>query len=139
MTAVAFLFLVFAFGAFCLDSSRDVLAKIAILGLFISLASLGDRSSFEALFYGKVSYHNFALVRHVGFGDLTFLLFGAMGCLLYVAFNEALDTEPARKRAIPGGFSGIREPKFVNAEIRPPKEKIERPKRSCCNNCRYTH
>jgi hypothetical protein len=95
MTTATFLVLVFAFGALCLDSSRDVLAKIAILGLFTGLASLDDRISFETLFYGKVSYHNHSLVRHVGTGDLMFVLLGAMGCLLYIAFNESSDTKSA--------------------------------------------
>jgi len=123
MATAVYLLLIVAFVVLCLDSSRDALAKIAIFGLFTSWLWRGDRSSYEALFYGKVSYHNFALVRHVGFGDLTFVLLGAMGCLLYIAFNEALDAESAPKRAIPGAFSGIREPKFVDAEIRPPEEK----------------
>ncbi|HLX85814.1 MAG TPA: hypothetical protein VKR59_18085 [Terriglobales bacterium] len=123
MTTAAFLPLVFAFGALCLNSSRDVLAKIAIVGLFTCLASLDDKSSFEALFYGKLTYQNHSLVRHVGFGDLTFLLFGATACLLYIAFNEALDTEAAPKIAIPRTSFGTRDPKFVHAVIRPPSEK----------------
>jgi hypothetical protein len=121
MAMAVYLLLIVAFVALCLDSSRDVLAKIAIFGLFTSWLWRGDRSSYEALFYGKVSYHNFALVRHVGFGDLTFVLLGAMGCLLYIAFNEDLDLESASKRAVSESRRTPQLPKFVDAEIRPPE------------------
>jgi len=123
MATAVYLLLMVAFVALCLDSSRDALAKIAIFGLFTSMFWFEDRNCFEELFYGEVHYHNLPLVRHVGFGDLTFVLLGAMGCLLYIAFNEALDTESAPKRAIPEAFSCIRERKFVDAEIRAPEEK----------------
>jgi len=123
MATAAYLLLLFAFGALCLDSSRDVLAKIAVFGLFTSWLWRGDRSSFELLFYGKVSYHNLSLVRHVGLGDLTIVLLGAMGSLLYIALNEDLDTESSPKRATRGqALSDAREPEFLDAEIQPTEE-----------------
>jgi len=74
------------------------------------------------LFYGKVSYHDFSLVRHVGLGDLTIVVLGAMGSLLYIAFNEDLDTESSPKRAAAGqALSDALEPEFLDAEILPPE------------------
>jgi hypothetical protein len=93
MATVVYLLLVFGFVALCLSASRDGLAIIAIFGFFTTMFWRGDRNSFEELFYGRAIYHNLSLVRHVGFGDLTIVLLGTTGALLYIAVNEDLDTE----------------------------------------------
>ena len=61
-----------------LHISPEVLAKIAVVGWCTSWFWRGDRISFEEMFYGDWSYHNFSLVRHVGFGQLTIVLLA--GC-----------------------------------------------------------
>ena len=79
--------------------SPEVLAKIAVVGWFTSWFWRGDRISFEEMFYGDWSYHNFSLVRHVGFGQLTIVLLGVMLALFLVSRSEDIDSE-----SIPHGF-----------------------------------
>jgi len=128
MATLIYMLLVVAVVALWLSPSRDGLAITAIFGLFTSLFWRRDMRSFEMLFYGDVHYevtryHYLALVRHVRFGDLTIVLLGAMGALLYIAFNEDLDTESSSKSAIIGeAFPDSREPEFLSAEILPPVE-----------------
>jgi len=75
------------------------------------------------LFFGKASYYNLSLFRHVGFGDLTIALLGVMGILLFIAINEDLDTEsPPKSAKIEEALSYPREPEFLHAEILPPEE-----------------
>ena len=78
MAAAIYLLLVVALIALCFSCSPEVLAKIAVVGWCTSWFWRGDRISFEEMFYGDWSYHNFSLVRHVGFGQLTIVLLA--GC-----------------------------------------------------------
>jgi hypothetical protein len=120
---LVYLILVFALGTLCLSPSRLGLARIAVFGLLASCFWRGDRIDFELLFYGKISYDNSGLIRHVGFVDLTIAFLGALGALLYIAVNEDLDTESSPKKAKIGeAFSGSRETEFLDAEILPPEE-----------------
>jgi len=116
MATVSYLLLMVAFGALCLTSSRDVLAKIAIFGFFTSWFWRGDRRSFEVLFYGDVHYevtryHYLGIVSHVGFGDLTIVLLGAMGSLLYIALKEDLDLEPVTESSATIASTDVEKPR----------------------------
>jgi len=88
MAAAIYLLLVVALIALCFSCSPEVLAKIAVVGWFTSWFWRGDRISFEEMFYGDWSYHNFSLVRHVGFGQLTIVLLGVMLALFLVSRSE---------------------------------------------------
>jgi hypothetical protein len=68
MAAAIYLLLVVALIALCFSCPLEVLAKIAVVGWCTSWFWSGDRISFEEMFYGDWSYHNFSLVTHVGFG-----------------------------------------------------------------------
>ena len=99
MAAAIYLLLVVALIALCFSCSPEVLAKIAVVGWFTSWFWRGDRISFEEMFYGDWSYHNFSLVRHVGFGQLTIVLLGVMLALFLVSRSEDIHSE-----SIPHGF-----------------------------------
>ena len=68
--------------------TRSVGEDIAVVGWCTSWFWRGDRISFEEMFYGDWSYHNFSLVRHVGFGQLTIVLLGVMLALFLVSRSE---------------------------------------------------
>jgi len=91
MAAAIYLLLVVALIALCFSCSPEVLAKIAVVGWFTSWFWRGDRISFEEMFYGDWSYHNFSLVRHVGFGQLTIVLLGIMLALFLVSRSEDIE------------------------------------------------
>jgi hypothetical protein len=93
MAAGIYLLLVVALIALCFSCSPEVLAKIAVVGWCTSWFWSGDRMSFEEMFYGDWSYHNFSLVRHVGFGQLTIVLLGVMLALFLVSRSKDIDDE----------------------------------------------
>jgi hypothetical protein len=92
MIPTLYVLLLVALFSLAISRSPVILKSIAVLGLCTSWLWRGDRISFEGLFYGSFSYHNFSVVRRVSFGQHTLTLLGVMAMMWFIAANDDLDT-----------------------------------------------
>ena len=112
-----------------LSSLSRKLTVAGCAGIFIAAAAWHwERGTFEEILYGGRSYHNFRLVRHVGFGQLILTIAVVMGVLVCIARDTDSDAAISPEEIERGEASIEREPEFLKAEFLPPdKEPSRRP------------
>lgn len=99
---VVYALMIFALGALCFREAPAALARMGLLGAFLSLDTYMPRGGvnfatkweFEQTFYGTPQSLAPSSNGPVHYGGLTIALFVVMGALLYVVTREDLDGEP---------------------------------------------